>query len=55
MADTAVPNRLPNRSSPSCKRSKSIRRRSLEAGGWRTAECGVAVARVPMPERNNHP
>ncbi len=24
----------------------------LELGGWKTSECGVAVARVPMPEGN---
>ena len=25
----------------------------LELGGWRTANCGVAVARVPFPDRQN--
>ena len=24
----------------------------LELGGWKTAECGVAVARVPFPDTN---
>jgi hypothetical protein len=25
----------------------------LELGGWKTAECGVAVARVPFPDKRN--
>ena len=25
----------------------------LELGGWKTAKCGVAVARVPFPDKRN--
>jgi hypothetical protein len=25
----------------------------LELGGWKTATCGVAVARVPFPDKQN--